>query len=89
MGMILGAGAPRPTGISAGLVRRLAVPAALIAGWGLTAAHAAPPDDEAERVARWKDLQHAIFADRQIRDGAGWISMRRRAHLMRPWCRSH
>jgi sulfur-oxidizing protein SoxY len=59
-----------------GMIRGLLVPTALITGWGLTAAHAAPPDDEeAERATRWKDLQHAIFADRQIRDGSGWMNI--------------
>jgi sulfur-oxidizing protein SoxY len=49
----------------------------LLTGWGLSAAQAAPPpgDEEAERAARWKDLQHAIFADRQIRDGSEWMAI--------------
>ncbi len=48
----------------------------LIAGCGLTAAHAAPPnDEEAERAARWRDLQHALFADRPIGDGSGWLNI--------------
>jgi sulfur-oxidizing protein SoxY len=38
--------------------------------------HAVPLDDEeAERAARWKDLQHALFADRPIRDGTGWMKI--------------
>jgi sulfur-oxidizing protein SoxY len=44
--------------------------------WCASAVHAAPPDDEeADRAARWKDLQHAIFAGRAIRDGAGLIAI--------------
>jgi sulfur-oxidizing protein SoxY len=59
-----------------GMIRGLLLPTALITAWGLCVAHAAPPDDEeAERAARWKDLQHAIFADRQIRDGGGWMDI--------------
>jgi sulfur-oxidizing protein SoxY len=58
-----------------GIIRNLWVPITLIFTWGLNAAYAAPaPDDEeAERATRWKDLQHAIFGDRAIQDGAGFI----------------
>src|SRR6202171_4582375 len=60
-----------------GMTRGLGIPLALFMGWGLNAADAAPtPDDEeAARAARWKDLQHTIFADRQIQDGAAWIAI--------------
>ena len=58
------------------MIRGLLLPTALITAWGPCVAHAAPPnDEEAERAARWKDLQHAIFADRQIRDGSGWMDI--------------
>jgi sulfur-oxidizing protein SoxY len=53
------------------------MPIALFMSWGLSASYAAPaPDDEeAARAARWTDLQHALFADRPIRDGAGWMTI--------------
>ena len=43
----------------------------------LACAQAAPAGDEEEtaRTARWKDLQHAIFADRQIQDGTAFLSI--------------
>ena len=49
--------------------------AALIAGWGLVPAHAAPDDEEAGRAARWTELQHALFAGRPIADGSGWMAI--------------
>jgi sulfur-oxidizing protein SoxY len=53
---------------------------ALAFALGVGAAHADPapvsaPDDEAERAARWKDLQHAIFNGRQVGDGTGWLDI--------------
>ncbi|HWJ34313.1 MAG TPA: quinoprotein dehydrogenase-associated SoxYZ-like carrier [Steroidobacteraceae bacterium] len=59
------------------MTRRLYMPIALFMSWGLSASYAAPaPDDEeAARAARWTDLQHALFADRPIRDGAGWMTI--------------
>ena len=36
---------------------------------------AAAPDDEGARAERWKDLQHALFADRPIEDGSAWIGI--------------
>jgi len=46
----------------------------------VSAAHADPapvtaPDDEAERAARWKDLQHAIFNGRPVGDATGWLQI--------------
>jgi sulfur-oxidizing protein SoxY len=35
----------------------------------------APDDEEAARAVRWKDLQHAIFADRVIQDGSGFLAI--------------
>jgi sulfur-oxidizing protein SoxY len=42
------------------------------------AAHAAPaptPDDESARAARWRDLQHALFAERPVADGSAWMEI--------------
>ncbi len=39
------------------------------------AAAASTDAEEAERTARWKDLQHAIFGERPIQDGGGWIAI--------------
>src|SRR5882762_11853870 len=63
-----------------GMIRALSIPVmllALSAGWGLNAAHAAgsPDGDEAERAGRWKELQHALFGDRQIQDGSAWLGI--------------
>jgi sulfur-oxidizing protein SoxY len=60
-----------------GIKRGQWMPIALFLGWAAGAAHAAPvPDDEdAARATRWRDLQHAIFGDRRIQDGAGWIEI--------------
>jgi sulfur-oxidizing protein SoxY len=43
-------------------------------------AHAA--QDEAERVARWKALQHAIFGARSLSDGAGVIQIEAPEHAL-------
>lgn len=43
-------------------------------------AHAA--QDEAERVARWKDLQHEIFGARALQDGAGVIQIEAPEHAL-------
>lgn len=43
-------------------------------------AHAA--QDEAERVARWKDLQHEIFGARFVQDGAGVIQIDAPEHAL-------
>jgi sulfur-oxidizing protein SoxY len=43
-------------------------------------AHAA--QDEAERAARWKDLQHAIFGARSVQDGAGVIQIDAPEHAL-------
>src|SRR5260221_2975608 len=62
---------------------------ALSAGWGLNPANAAgskngagsqngagsPDGDETERAERWKELQHALFGDRQIQDGSAWLGI--------------
>ena len=32
-------------------------------------------NEAAERAVRWKELQHAIFADRPMRDGADWLDI--------------
>ena len=55
--------------------RWLWVPAMLAVGWCAGAAPPAPDDEEAARVARWTELQHAIFADRPVHDGAPWLSI--------------
>ena len=49
----------------------------VVAGANAGATPAAPEDnaDQAERDARWKDLQHAIFADRRVADGADFMSI--------------
>ena len=43
-------------------------------------AHAA--QDEAERAARWKDLQHAVFGARALQDGAGVIAIDAPEHAL-------
>jgi sulfur-oxidizing protein SoxY len=43
-------------------------------------AHAA--QDEAERAARWKELQHAIFGARSLQDGAGVIQIEAPEHAL-------
>lgn len=43
-------------------------------------AHAA--HDEAERAARWKDLQHVIFGARSLQDGAGVIAIAAPEHAL-------
>jgi len=56
---------------------------AFCAGWGLNSAHAAgsengagsPDGEETERAERWKELQHALFGDRQIQDGSAWLGI--------------
>jgi sulfur-oxidizing protein SoxY len=59
------------------MTRGLWMPIALFISWGMSAASAAPaPDDEeVARAARWQELQHAIFGDRQVRDGTGWLDI--------------
>src|ERR1700749_4909065 len=42
---------------------------------GLSNSGFAQDDDEAQRAARWKGLQHAIFGDRVVTDGNGFIEM--------------
>jgi sulfur-oxidizing protein SoxY len=60
----------------------LAVCGALGVAAGVARAAVAEPvaspvadDEEAARAVRWKDLQHAIFANRPIQDGAGFLSI--------------
>lgn len=36
---------------------------------------AVPDDEEAARTARWKELQHAIFGERRVQDGTGWMGI--------------
>jgi sulfur-oxidizing protein SoxY len=52
---------------------------ALIGCWGALAQAAEGPAsadaEEAERTARWAELQHAIFGSREIQDGSGWMSI--------------
>lgn len=57
-----------------GIVHKVIV-SLLLAACGSSAAIAAPAadDEEAARAGRWKELQHAIFADRVIHDGTGSI----------------
>ncbi|MDB6083169.1 MAG: sulfur oxidation protein SoxZ, partial [Gammaproteobacteria bacterium] len=59
------------------MTRGICLPITLLMGWGSSAAGtaSAPDGEEAERTARWKDLQHALFADRQMEDGTGWIAI--------------
>ncbi|HWK46300.1 MAG TPA: quinoprotein dehydrogenase-associated SoxYZ-like carrier [Stellaceae bacterium] len=42
-------------------------------GW--TAAPARAEEDDAARQARWQDLRHAVFGDRQVEEGAGIITL--------------
>ena len=44
--------------------------------------HAHAAQDAAERVARWKDLQHAIFGTRALKDGAGVIQIEAPEHAL-------
>jgi sulfur-oxidizing protein SoxY len=46
-----------------------------MAALGAAGAAAGPDDEETARAARWKDLQHAIFADRVIQDGSGFLAI--------------
>ena len=51
---------------------------ALFLAVGLVALLALPAraeEDEATRAARWQDLQHAVFGDRVVADGAGIIAL--------------
>ncbi|HSY07132.1 MAG TPA: quinoprotein dehydrogenase-associated SoxYZ-like carrier [Steroidobacteraceae bacterium] len=43
-------------------------------------AHAA--QDEAERAARWQDLQHAVFGARTVQDGSGVITIEAPEHAL-------
>lgn len=41
-----------------------------------TAAHAVElPEDQADRMARWKDLSHQVFGDRKLENGAKFIAI--------------
>jgi sulfur-oxidizing protein SoxY len=51
------------------------VAAVSLAGPTLAAAIAADDPEEAERTARWTELQHAIFAERPIKDGSAFLSI--------------
>ena len=42
---------------------------------GSLSAGAVADDEELARAARWKELQHAIFADRPVEDGSGVLSV--------------
>jgi sulfur-oxidizing protein SoxY len=52
-------------------------PAALVLGLWAAVGHAAvaEPDEEADRAARWTELQRALFPGRSIQDGSAWISI--------------
>lgn len=39
-------------------------------------------EDEADRAARWKDLQHAVFGDRVVEDGNGIVTLDAPARAM-------
>ena len=41
----------------------------------LTSASALAEESEAERLERWTDLQHAVFGNRAVEDGAGIIAL--------------
>jgi sulfur-oxidizing protein SoxY len=41
----------------------------------LTAAPLAAEESDAARVARWQDLQHAVFGNRTVQDGTGVITL--------------
>jgi sulfur-oxidizing protein SoxY len=43
-------------------------------------AHAA--EDEGDRAQRWKDLQHAVFGNRAVEDGAGVVALEAPARAM-------
>src|ERR1700682_5858841 len=69
-----------------GVIRALSMPVVVLAfcaGWGLNSAHAAgsqngagsPDGEETARAERWKELQHALFGDRQIQDGSAWLGV--------------
>jgi sulfur-oxidizing protein SoxY len=53
----------------------LCAPAMLCIGWYAGAAAPAQDEEEAARMARWTELQHAIFADRPIHDGSAWLAI--------------
>ncbi len=49
-----------------------------VAAFGLLMLTAAPlhaGEDEADRAQRWKDLQHAVFGDHAVEDGAGIVAL--------------
>jgi sulfur-oxidizing protein SoxY len=52
-----------------------ALPLVLLAACRICGAQPGPDAEEAERAARWKDLQHALFADRSVQDGAAWMAI--------------
>jgi sulfur-oxidizing protein SoxY len=60
-----------------GMMRTLAAPAVLAFVCAMSMAQAAPAPDgeEAARAGRWKDLQHAIFGDRALKDGAAFMTI--------------
>src|ERR1700712_1589966 len=39
-------------------------------------------EDESDRAARWKDLQHAVFGDRVVEDGGGLVTLDAPARAM-------
>jgi sulfur-oxidizing protein SoxY len=59
-----------------GVMRTAWLAICVIAGCNVCAAQTAPAeDDEAARAERWTGLQHAIFGDRSIKDGAAWMGI--------------
>jgi len=59
------------------MICRVLICAVLLAGADLGASRAACAQDQndAQRAVRWKELQHAIFADRPVKDGSGLIEI--------------
>jgi sulfur-oxidizing protein SoxY len=47
--------------------------ACLLAGPSVQAAE--PPEDQAERMTRWRDLSHQVFGDRKLENGAKFIAI--------------
>jgi sulfur-oxidizing protein SoxY len=60
-----------------GIICRMLVCAALTLGAlaGSSSMTFAQDQNDAQRAARWKDLQHAIFGDRAVKDGSGLIEI--------------
>lgn len=58
-----------------GMIRTAWLALCLTAGCSVCAAESAANDEEAARAERWQELQHAIFGDRTVKDGAPWMTI--------------